>query len=152
MTASTMKESPLVNRLLELERQKDRGAMAALRSGVGKPPGAAGRMLPIIAPFLTADEGAATRAAFITASLFATHPEHAAIGTLGASLWKATRREGINPDGKHGEAGVEHRIAAALDADPEDLPHHLQGLVGLCESAGVPIDWHRFHQIGRAHV
>jgi CRISPR system Cascade subunit CasB len=146
MTTPSAKEVPLVNRLIELARKEDRGALAALRNGLGKPPGAASRMLPIVAPFLVSDEGPATRAAFVTAALFAKHPVHAQMGSIGASLWKATKREGINPDGKHGEAGVEARFAAALDADPEDLPRHLEGLVSLCESAGVPIDWHRFYK------
>jgi len=144
MTATSPNDVPLVNRLIELARREDRGALAALRTGLGKPPGAAARMLPIVAPFLTSDEGPATRAAFITAALFARHPMHAAGGSLGASLWKATKRAD-NPGGKHGESGVEARFAAALDADPEDMPRHLDGLISLCESAGAPIDWHRFH-------
>jgi CRISPR system Cascade subunit CasB len=144
MTSEPVKEVPLVNRLIELAKTQDRGALAALRSGLGKPPGAASRMLPIVAPFLSSDEGPATRAAFITAALFAKHPEHGPLGSLGASLWRATKRQS-NPNGKHVEAGVESRLAAALDADPEDLPRHLEGLVSLCESAGVPIDWHRFY-------
>jgi CRISPR system Cascade subunit CasB len=146
MTTPFTKEYPLVSRLIELARKEDRGALAALRTGLGKPPGAAGRMLPIVAPFLSSDEGPATHAAFITAALFAKHPKHAEIGSLGASLWKATKREGINPDGKHGEAGVEARFAAALDANPEDLARHLEGLVSLCESASAPIDWHQFYK------
>lgn len=137
-------EVPLVTRLLELKVKKDRGALAALRTGLGKPPGTAARMFPIVAPFLRANDGPSTQAAFLTAALFASHPEHAEIGNLGASLWKSTKRD-ANPNGKHGEAGVEARFAAALDADPEDLPRHLEGLVSLCESAGVPINWHRFY-------
>jgi CRISPR system Cascade subunit CasB len=146
MASSTVKEDPLVNRLIELARREDRGALSALRTGLGKPPGAAPRMLPIVAPFLKSDEGPETAATFVTASLFGKHPEHAPIGSLGASLWKATKRDGINPDGKHGESGVEARFAAALDADPEDLARHLEGLVSLCESACVPINWHQFHR------
>jgi CRISPR type I-E-associated protein CasB/Cse2 len=146
VTQALVKEVPLVSRLIELAKNDDRGPLAALRTGLGKPPGAAGRMLPIVAPFLSSDEGPATRAAFVTAALFAKHPVHAQIGSLGASLWKATKREGINPDGKHGETGVERRFAAALDADPEDLARHLEGIVSLCESAGVPIDWHQFYR------
>ena len=146
MTKTPSNEVPLVSRLIELATKQDRGALAALRTGLGKPPGAAARMLPIVAPFLSSDEGPATRAAFITAALFAKHSEHdAVIGSLGASLWKATKREGVNPKGKHGEAGVETRFAAALDADPDDLARHLEGLVSLCESAGVPINWHQFY-------
>jgi len=136
-------EIRLVTRLIELAKREDRGALAALRSGVGKPPGSAPRMLPIVAPYISADEGASTSAAFITSALFATHPEHGAVGSLGASLWLATERA-VNLKGKHREAGVETRLAAALDAEPEDLPPHLEGLVSLCASAGVSIDWHRF--------
>ncbi len=135
---------PLVNRLLELNRQPGRAALAALRTGLGKKPGHAPRMYPIVAPFLFSDEGPRVTAAFLTASLFASHPEHAEVGSLGSSLWRATKRD-ANPNGKHGEAGVEARFAAALDADPEDLPRHLEGLVSLCESAGAPIDWHRLY-------
>lgn len=130
--------SPLVERLLAIARSNDRGRLSALRTGLGKKPGEAPRMLPIVAPFLSDDVGPRTEAAFLTAALFASHPEHASIGTLGASLRKATS--------KHGMEGMEVRFAAALDADPEDLPHHLRGLVSLCESAGVPIDWHRFER------
>jgi CRISPR type I-E-associated protein CasB/Cse2 len=146
MTKPSGKDVSLVSRLIELATKEDRGALAALRTGLGKPPGAAGRMLPIIAPFLLSDEAPATHAAFVTAALFAKHPWHDDVGSLGASLWKATKREGINPNGKHGEAGVEARFAAALDADPEDLPRHLEGLVSLCESAAAPIDWHQFYK------
>lgn len=137
-------EVALVIRLLDLKANQERGALAALRTGLGKRPGTAARMFPIVAPFLTANDGPSTQAAFLTAALFASHPEHAEIGSLGASLCKATKRED-NPNGKHGEAGVEARFAAALDADAEDLPRHVEGLVSLCESAGVPINWHRFY-------
>ncbi len=137
-------EVPLVKMLLALNERQDRGALAALRTGLGKPPGTAARMFPIVAPFLHSNDGPSTQAAFLTAALFASHPEHAEIGNLGASLWRATKRE-ANPNGKHGEAGVEARFAAALDADPEDLPRHLAGLVSLCKSASAPIDWHQFH-------
>lgn len=135
---------PLVNRLLDLKHKQDRAALAALRTGLGKRPGHAPRMYPIVAPFLFSDEGPRVTAAFLTAALFASHPEHAEVGSLGASLWRATKRD-ENPNGKHGEDGVEARFAAALDADPEDLPRHLESLVSLCESAGAPIDWHCFY-------
>lgn len=145
MSIDASNEVPLVTRLIEFTNKHDRGALAALRSGAGKPPGAAPRMLPIVAPFISSDEGPSTRAVFLTAALFACYPKHATGGSLGASLWKATRRE-ANPTGKHGEAGVEARFVAALDAHPQDLPRHLQGLVSLCESASAPIDWHRFYR------
>ena len=143
MIQEAAKPVPLVTRLIELAEKEDRGALAALRTGVGKPPGTASRMWPVVAPFLGEDQGPSVQAAFVTASLFATHPEQADIGSLGTSLWRATKSDD-NPGGKHGRAGVEARFAAALDAAPADLPRHLEGLVSLCANAGVPIDWHLF--------
>lgn len=141
---ATNHEVALVIRLRELKRIEDRGSLAALRSGLGKPPGTVARMFPIVAPFLHANDGPSTHAAFLTAALFASHPDHQDGGTLGSSLWRATKRDS-NPHGKHGEAGVEARFAAALDANPEDLQRHLEGLVALCESGSAPIDWNRLY-------
>lgn len=130
--------APLVERLFELSAKGDRGALAALRSGLGKPPGSAVRMLPLVAPFLESDHGPRFQAAFVIASLFAMHPVHAEAGSLGASLRRAVRD-------KHNDQGVEARLVAALDADPEDLPRHLQGLISLCQSANAPVDWHALY-------
>jgi CRISPR system Cascade subunit CasB len=141
------KQSPevrLVERLIKLAEEDNRGALAALRTGLGKPPGAAPRMLPIIARYLVNDDGPSTRAAFLTAALFASHPDKGGTGSLGQALRRATKGDS-RPNGKHGEAGVEARLAAALDADSEDLPRHLEGLVGLCESASIPINWREFY-------
>lgn len=135
---SSSHEAPLVKRLIELAKKEDRAALAALRSGAGKRPGSAPRMLRILAPYLRSDEGPWVEAAFLTAALFAGHSHHADVGTLGVSLRLAVRD-------RHREPGVEARFVAALDAHPEDLARHLAGLVSLCESAGVPIDWHRFY-------
>jgi CRISPR system Cascade subunit CasB len=131
-------DQPLVKMLHELKRKEDRAALAALRSGVGKAPGEAPRMFPFVSRFLPdgISVGPRVQAVFITASLFAKHPDSGGSGTLGHALRTATS--------KHGEEGVTSRLTAALDADPEDLSHHLTGLVSLCESAGVPINWNQF--------
>ncbi len=138
----TDEEKKLIGSLLRLASaenpaNRDRGALAALRSGLGKGPGEAPRMFPYVSPYLKGDRGPSVEAAFLTASLFASHPENASGGSLGSALHKAV-------DAKHGQEGVEKRLAAALDADPEDLPRHLAGLVSLCASAGVPINWFGF--------
>ncbi len=142
-----------VNYLLDLKKKENRGALAALRSGLGKKPGESTLMFPYIARFLphNADPGASrVQSIFLTASLFATHPEHKHSDSgadaerkyrdsLGASLRKAV-------EAKHGEEGVSKRLVAALDAHPDDLARHLAGLVSLCESARVPIDWIQFRK------
>jgi len=144
ITTATSKTVPLVDQLIRLKQKEDRAALAALRTGLGKQPGRAPRMIPLVARYLQSDEGPRVTAAFLTAALFASHPEQADIGSLGASLWQATKSDS-NPNGKHKEAGMEIRLIAAIDADSEDLPRHLEALVSLCKSAGAPIDWHRFY-------
>jgi CRISPR system Cascade subunit CasB len=143
--SQTTQSDPLVDFLLGLEKRQDRGALAALRTGLGKRPGEAPRMFPYIGPFLrSTDPGrASVIAVFLTASLFAKHPEHASGRSLGLALSNATKSD-RNPDGKHGEPGVETRFTAMLDAYPDDIPRHLDGLISLCESAGTGLDWYRF--------
>jgi len=130
----------LILYLLGLQQKQDRAALSALRSGIGKTPGESTRMFPFIVRFLKegGSDPAQLQSVFLTASLFASHPSHARVGNLGASLRHAVRA-------KHGEDGVSARFTAALDADPEDLPRKLVELVGLCESAGAPLDWNRFY-------
>lgn len=139
--ATSSKEHAFVSRLKDLFQRDSgdgRAARAALRTGVGKEPGEAPRMLPYLARFLTANSGPGVRAMFLTASLYASHPEQREDVSLGKALRQAVKE-------KHGEAGVERRWTAAMDAHPDDLPRHIEGLVGLCESAGVGLDWHRFY-------
>ena len=141
----TQSEDPLVSYLLDLKRRDDRGALAELRSGLGKAPGEAPRMFPHVGRYLLSSDPSkpSVITAFVVASLFAKHPVHEAGRSLGKALALATKRPG-NPQGKHGEDGVAARFARALDADPEDLPRQLEGLISLCESADKGIDWYQF--------
>ena len=99
-------------------------------------------MFPLIARYLPPDiqGGPQMEAVFLTASLYAYHRKHDSVKvkSLGDSLRRAV-------EDKHGEQGVEARLAAALDAHPDDLPRHLQGLVTTCESAGAAINWYAFY-------
>jgi len=135
-------DSSFVTYLIKLNEDRDRGTLAALRSGLGKRAGEAPRMFPHIAKFIPVDTqgGPRVEAVFLTASLFALHRRHDGdkVKSLGDSLRLAVA-------GKHGETGVGDRLASALDAHPDDLPHHVQGLVGICKSADVPINWYAFH-------
>ncbi|MDX2064745.1 MAG: type I-E CRISPR-associated protein Cse2/CasB [Fimbriimonadaceae bacterium] len=127
-----------VEYLVKLKRSENRGALAALRSGLGKKPGQATRMYPYVLRFINRKEqrNEVIEATFLTASLFAAYSSDSAeppVGNLGASLRKATQ--------KHGEEGLAKRLTALLDADREDVPNHLPGLVSLCASANAPIHW-----------
>ena len=137
---------PLVNFLLRLDQKEDSGVFAALRSGVGKTPGDAPRMLRHIAPYLRSNDpnSASVASDFLTASLFAMNPQHEPRASLGVALHRSTRSD-ANPNGKHGMPGMEARFTAMLDAHEDDLPRHLTALMSLCESAGQGLDWYKFH-------
>ncbi len=132
----------LVSDLLSLDDKRRRAALASLRTGLGKAPGEAPRMLPYMAKHLVAsDPGApAVRAAFLVASLYAMHPDHA----KGVSVGKALRR-GVR-SGKLGEDGTAARLVAMIDAHPDDIQHHVEGLMRLCETSKEGIDWYWFHR------
>ncbi len=74
-----MSEVPFIARLQALAARDDRGALAALRRGLGKPPGAAAEMHPYVAPFLP-DEAWTWRnqSLYVVAALFGLHPSAAA--------------------------------------------------------------------------
>ena len=61
-----------IARLESLAKREDRAALAALRRGLGKPPGTVAEMAPYVEP---AFDGAPDEA-YIVASLFGLHPHH----------------------------------------------------------------------------
>lgn len=136
-----------IQQLFKWKKAEERGKLATLRSGLGKSPGESVRLYPLIAQFLGSSdlESAHVKATFLTAALFALHPENRETKpdeklrwTLGDSL-----RQAVSV--KHGESGVSSRLTSALDADPEDLAYHLQGLVTVCKSSNSPINWLNFY-------
>ena len=52
MKTTTKPEAALIGYLKGLAAHEDRGALAALRRGLGRPPGSAGEMHPHVARFL----------------------------------------------------------------------------------------------------
>lgn len=125
--------------LKKLADEEERGALAALRRGLGKDPGAAPEMFPYVVPWVPADaRGWREHAYYLVAALFATHPaDWIGDGTtnhnLGAS-WAWLAREA-------GGDGPERRFIALLAADREDLPAHLRHAVSLLRTHDIPIDW-----------
>jgi len=130
-----------VEHLEDLVKTEDRGALAALRRGVGKPPGAAAEMHPIVVPWLPKSVTLRDiEPYYLTAALFAIHQEtwHPGKGTrtptnLGASF-------AILRDLREGES-LEKRFAALLNSHREDLPEHLRHAITLLKSRDVPVDW-----------
>ena len=65
---------PFIDYLIELKRKDDRGALAHLKRGLGKPPGTAARMHPYIVPWISEDRNSDDY--YLIGSLFALHPSH----------------------------------------------------------------------------
>ena len=132
--------------LEELVRREDRAALAALRRGLGKPPGEAADAHRYILPWLApGTPRAAEDAAYLVAALFAWHQGSWARGegergptNLGASLARLARQ--VESD------SIEKRFVALLNCHRDDLPAHLRHVVGLLKTAEVPVDWRELLQ------
>jgi CRISPR system Cascade subunit CasB len=131
-------DDPFVERLKELFKAKDTGAMAALRRGLGKPPGSAAEMHRYVVPFLSARQSPRDDdSLYLLASLFAfwhqgkkkapdDSPEN-----IGASL--STLRDESD--------SIEKRFVALLNSHVDDLPNHLRHAIGLLKGKDVAVNW-----------
>jgi CRISPR system Cascade subunit CasB len=127
---------PFISYLLTLTQSEKRGALAALRRGLGRLPGAAPEMFPYVIPFLPDSPPTwQEKAYYLVASLFAYHPKTTNDGNLGNHLAQA-RREGH-------EQALERRFVALLAAHPDDLPNYLRQIVSFLKSKEVPINWNQ---------
>ncbi len=127
---------PFIARLQELALKQERGALAALRRGLGQPPGAAAEMFRYVEPFLPQKRSQAQEAAYyLVASLFAFHPQSTTFGNFGGHMAQ-TRSEG-------GEDALERRFTALLSAHSDDLPDYLRQSVSFLKSKDVPVNWNQ---------
>jgi CRISPR system Cascade subunit CasB len=134
-----MSDTPSTNHIFIqhlLDLQDDRGALAALRRGLGQPPGAAADMYRYVVPYLPETAGLETETAYYTiASLFASYPENFDSGNMGNHFAHTLggNKEGAEP--------VERRFTALLSAHSEDLPFYLRQAVSFLQSKNSPVCW-----------
>jgi CRISPR system Cascade subunit CasB len=131
-----MSENAFIARLRELAAREDRAALAALRRGLGQPPGAAAEMHPYVMPFLLPKEGPWTwrhQCFYIIAALFAMHPDPGGSGNLGETFRRIRIRAGADND------SVERHFIALLKCHRDDLFDHLRHAVSLAKD--VPVNW-----------
>lgn len=123
--------------------ERSRAALAALRRGLGRPPGEAVEMHRYVVKWLPRDAPQWQEDAYyLVASLFASHPmswpsQPGEVGptNLGASFARLL--------GNDGEESVERRFTAMLNCRGEDLHVHLRHAVSLLKSRDVAVDWAR---------
>lgn len=116
-------------------KERDRGAIAALRRSLGFAPGAYPPAYPAVERFAVqgADSESLRQALYLTAGLFALHPAHAPGHGLVTALGQAMRRRE--------SASIEKRFIALLSTDPDSLPNHLRQAVSLLAADGTSIDY-----------
>ncbi len=130
------KPQPFVEYLQKLKGDEQRGrtALAALRRGLGQPPGQAPEMFRYVTPFIPTDAGVwQEECYFLIASLFGLHPESTEIGNMGDHYSRL--RQSAD------DAAVERRFMALLAAHPDDLDTYLRQAVSLLKSKDVPVNW-----------
>jgi len=128
---------PFVEYLESLHKRDDRGALAALRRGLGEPPGSVPAMYRYVVPFLPDDcPPWEEEAYYLVAALFAYHPKKGGKGNMGDHFAAAR-------DPQRDDTAIERRFTALLAAHPEDLPHYLRQAVAFLKSKEVSINWHQ---------
>lgn len=119
-------------------REHDLGGLARLRRGLGLPPGSDPRTFPYVERFVGADRHAddpRRKALYLTAGLYARHPQHQEQATVARVLGQVARRRE--------SPSIEQRFIALLGAEAADLPPMLRQLVTLIAADGDPFDYGR---------
>lgn len=125
--------------LRSLAQRDERGALAELRSGLGRLPGEATRVHRHIVPYLGETRDWSDQWFYLIGSLFPLYPVAIPEGerrTLGGTF--ARVRGALSES-------AEARFLALLSADRADLPHLLRGAISFLASRGdgVGVDWTR---------
>lgn len=131
------RQKTFIGYLLSLakEGKEDRGALADLRSGLGKEPGEMGRVHRHVAPYLP-ERNYNDRWYYLTATLFGAFPRHRKGRSLGAAF------RPLKPKSDSMEA----RFIALLNAHADDMDDHLRHAVSLLKANEQPLDWFQFFQ------
>lgn len=138
---------------LAKEAHEDRGALADLRSGLGKEPGQMVRVHRHVVPYLTG-KSYDDRWYYLTATLFGMHPkhkeptEHESNGKKWKEVWTIGRafRPLAFPPTEPKKDSMEARFVALLNAHADDLDDHLRHAVSLLKASEQPLDWFRLFQ------
>ena len=134
MTQPAQEIHPFVNHLYSLGEKQNRGALAALRRGLGQPPGTVADMYRYIVSWLPNNVSRREESAYyLVAALYALHPKSTSTGNLGEHLVRTRKKDG--------DDALERRFTALLSAHVEDLPDYLRQAVSFLKSKDEPINW-----------
>ena len=118
--------------------ESERGGMAMLRRSLTFDPGAFPAAYPYVERFVGQNRRADDpyrRALYLTAGLFALHPEHTGKVSFAAAFGCLAR--------ERGSGSIEQRFVTLLSAEPESLPNLLRQSVSLLAADGLGFDYVR---------
>jgi len=118
--------------------KEDRGKLAALRRGLGMPPGTCAEMYPVVAVRLPRDcPRHLEERYYLIASLFGLHPASADHGNIGDHMRQA--EGGMISD------AAERRFVRLLATHWDDLPNELRQVISFLKSKDAKINWHQLN-------
>jgi len=127
---------PFIARLQELAKNEDRGALADLRRGLGKPPGSAPEMYRYVEPFLPSQRSSTQENAYyLVAALFGFHPLSTPNGNFGSHMAKTLSDESAD--------ALERRFTILLSSHFNDLSNYLRQAVSFLKSKDIPVNWNQ---------
>ncbi len=131
------RQTTFIGYLLSLaeEGKEDRGALADLRSGLGKEPGQMGRVHKHVAPYLP-ERSYNDHWYYLTATLFGAFPRHREGRSLGAAFRPLRQKSD----------SMEARFVALLNAHPDHLDDHLRHAISLLKANDQELDWFQLFQ------
>jgi CRISPR system Cascade subunit CasB len=126
--------------------REDRGALAALRRGLGQPPGTVADMYPYVVPWLPAEtKPRQEKAYYLVAALLAYHPAEGGTGNMGNHFARTCDPQSDN-------TAIERRFTTLLAAHPDDLSTYLRQAISFLRSEEVPVNWQKlFSDLQRWH-
>lgn len=126
-------QNPFIEHLKSL--RDNRAALAALRRGLGQPPGTVPDMYPYVVPWLPAAGSRRSETVYyLVATLFAYHPQEGSTGNMGQHFAHTRDPQGDN-------TAIERRFTVLLTAHPEDLPFYLRQAISFLKSKDVSVNW-----------
>jgi CRISPR system Cascade subunit CasB len=131
--------------------EKNRGALATLRRGLGKQPGTVREMDSYVLPSVPSDvTGKQEDVYYLISALFAYWYQSRddivknRPANLGDSIRLLVNYETATGANKEDvEKRIEKRLVSLLNCHRDDLPEHLRYIIGLLKSKDIPIDWAR---------
>ena len=130
----TTKPHPFVTYLQS--KAEDRGVLATLRQGAGRPPGSIPAMYQYLSSWVQHDNLSAWQedTHYLVAALFAVHPKPTDKGNLGDHFHQT--------DPGNDNQATARRLTLLLNTHPEDLHRYLYRAITFLKSKDVAVNWH----------